>query len=111
MTNEYGFEIPLVSEEECKLQERIEELEKENEELKEINEGYCRNRDRLISMGFPTFKDCKEYAEHLTKAKEIIKKFLDAKNIEDTCVAESEAEHFLQELSELQTVSIDRSEI
>ena len=34
MTNEYGFEIPLVSEEECKLQERIEELEKENEELK-----------------------------------------------------------------------------
>lgn len=72
MTNEYGFEIPLVSEEECKLQERIEELEKENEELKEINEGYCRNRDRLISMGFPTFKDCKEYAEHLTKAKEII---------------------------------------
>lgn len=47
----------------------------------------------------------------LTKAKEIIKKFLDAKNIEDTCVAESEAEHFLQELSELQTVSIDWSEI
>lgn len=31
MTNEYGFEIPLVSEEECKLQERIEELEKANE--------------------------------------------------------------------------------
>ena len=34
MTNEYGFEIPLVSEEECKLQERIEELEAQIEELK-----------------------------------------------------------------------------
>ena len=45
----------------------------ENAELKEINEGYCRNRGRLISIGFPNFKDCKEYAEHLTKAKEIIK--------------------------------------
>lgn len=46
------------------------ELEKENAELKEKNEGYCRSRDRLISIGFPTFKDCKEYAEHLTKALE-----------------------------------------
>lgn len=27
-------------------------------------------------MGFPTFKDCKEYAEHLTKAKEIIKDYM-----------------------------------
>lgn len=33
MTNEYGFEIPLVSEEECKLQERIEELETRCNEL------------------------------------------------------------------------------
>jgi hypothetical protein len=33
MTNEYGFEIPLVSEEECKLQERIEELEQQIEKL------------------------------------------------------------------------------
>ena len=38
MTNEYGFEIPLVSEEECKLQECIEELEKENEKLR--NNGF-----------------------------------------------------------------------
>ena len=56
------------------LQQGFEVICKENAELKEINEGYCRSRDRLISMGFPTFKDCKEYAEHLTKAKEIIKK-------------------------------------
>lgn len=49
-------------------------LEGQYAELKEINEGYCRNRDRLISIGFPNFKDCKEYAEQLTKAKEIISK-------------------------------------
>lgn len=36
----------------------------------------------------------KENAE-LTKAKEILRKFLDAKSIEERCVAESEAEHFL----------------
>lgn len=57
------------------LQQGFEIICKENAELKEINEGYCRSRDRLISIGFPNFKDCKEYAEHLTKAKEIIKKF------------------------------------
>lgn len=45
---------------------RIEELEKENTELKEINEGYNRNRDKLIAMGFPTFKSCKEYSDKLT---------------------------------------------
>ena len=33
----------------------------------------------------------------LTKAKEILRKFLDAKSIEETCVAESEAEQFLRE--------------
>lgn len=58
------------------MQKRITELEKENTELKEINEGYCRNRDRLISMGFPNFKDCKEYAAKLTKAKELLKWFV-----------------------------------
>lgn len=58
-------------------------LRKENAELKEINEGYCRSRDRLISIGFPNFKDCKEYAEklkelekELTNAKEIIKEYI-----------------------------------
>lgn len=45
---------------------RIEELEQENAELKEINEGYNRNRDKLIAMGFPTFKSCKEYSDKLT---------------------------------------------
>ena len=36
--------------------------------------------------------------EQLTKAKELLRKFLDAKSIEETCVAESEAEHFLNSL-------------
>ena len=34
----------------------------------------------------------------LTKAKEILRKFLDAKSIEETCVAESEADKFLSEV-------------
>lgn len=33
--------------------------------------------------------------EQLTKAKELLRKFLDSKSIEETCVAESETEHFL----------------
>ena len=33
--------------------------------------------------------------EQLTKAKELLRKFLDTKSIEETCVAESETEHFL----------------
>jgi len=34
-------------------------------ELQVIVEGYDRNRDRLIAMGFPHFRNCKEYAEKL----------------------------------------------
>lgn len=95
------------------LQQGFEIICKENEELKEINEGYCRSRDRLISMGFPTFKDCKEYAEHFTKAKEIILKLYNAGRDVLMCRAEEKAydnlsnaindksiEKFLQEVSE-----------
>lgn len=60
---------------------RIEELEKENAELEEINEGYNRNRDKLIAMGFPTFKSCKEYSGKLTnlqKENTTLKKQLEA---------------------------------
>ena len=35
--------------------------------------------------------------EKLNKAKELLRKFLDTKSIEETCVAESEAEQFLKE--------------
>lgn len=73
------------------LQQGFEVMCKENAELKEINEGYCRNRDRLISIGFPTFKDCKEYAEHLTKAREIILKLYNAGRDVLMCRAEEKA--------------------
>jgi hypothetical protein len=53
------------------------ELREENAELKEMNEGYCRNRDRLIAIGFPNFKDCKEYADQLTKAKVALRNVID----------------------------------
>ena len=55
---------------------KIKELEKENAELKEINEGYCRNRDRLASIGLPTFMSCKETVNKLKEAKEIIRNLL-----------------------------------
>lgn len=58
------------------LQQSFECICKENEELREINKGYCRSRDRLVSMGFPNFKDCKEYADQLTKAKELLNEFM-----------------------------------
>ena len=54
---------------EWQLKEVLEDndnYQKENAELKEINEGYNRNRDKLIAMGFPTFKSCKEYSGKLT---------------------------------------------
>ena len=44
MINEYGFEIPLVSEEECKLQKRIAELEEQIEKMKCCDN--CANEDR-----------------------------------------------------------------
>ena len=36
--------------------------------------------------------------KQLTKAKDILRKFLDAKSIEETCSAESEADKFLSEV-------------
>jgi len=74
-------------------------LEGQYAELKEINEGYCRSRDRLISIGFPNFKDCKEYAEQLTKAKEIIRELLTcARNYPESNKQKMQkAEQFLKE--------------
>ena len=63
------------------------ELEKENAELKDKLEV-------LIAVGNTCTKGLNK---QLTKAKEILRKFLDAKSIEETCVAESEAERFLKE--------------
>ena len=55
---------------------KIKELEKENAELKEINEGYCRNIDRLVSIGLPTFMSCKETVNKLKEAKDLIRNLL-----------------------------------
>ena len=80
-------------------EKRIAQLEKENAELKEeMNAKQVVLNDFKSRVETVTGRFNKKSSQ-LTKAKEIIKKFLDAKNIEDTCVAESEAEHFLQELS------------
>ena len=66
-------------------------------------------KDPILQQGFEVI--CKENTElvwklktaneqkalQLYKVKEILRKFLDAKSIEETCVAESEAERFLKE--------------
>ena len=67
-------------------------------------------KDPVLQQGFEII--CKENADlvwklktaneqkavQLTKAKEILRKFLAAKSIEETCVAESEAYKFLSEV-------------
>lgn len=42
-------------------------------ELEEKVQGYDRNRDRLISMGFPTSQSCKEYADKIKELEQQIK--------------------------------------
>lgn len=67
---------------------RIDELQKKNAELR-------KDRDRWMQVDK---EDCDNWRKDkkLAEAKEILKKFLDAKSIEETCVAESEAEQFLE---------------
>lgn len=74
---------------------RCEALEKENAELKKD----LKSKD-LALEDFVKWSDKqkKKSDKQLLEAKEIIKKFLNAKSIEDTCVVESEAERFLKEL-------------
>ena len=70
----------------------IDELEKENAELKSKNCWktceYAEPKSQWISQHI-------QDVAQLSKAKELLRKFLDAKSIEETCVAESEAEQFL----------------
>ena len=68
---------------------KLSRLEKENAQLRlklDTLEGQTPWQD---------IKDKSEIIGKLTKAKELLRKFLDAKSIEETCVAESEAEQFL----------------
>lgn len=71
--------------------EKIAKLEKENAELKE----QC-----LILADCDTcYSICKnenvEMKKQLTKARELLRKFLNSKSIEERCAAESEADRFL----------------
>ena len=68
--------------------EKYKSYKDENAELKDKLEV-------LIAVGNTCTKGLNK---QLTKAKEILKKFLDAKSIEETCVAESEAYKFLSEV-------------
>ena len=65
--------------------EKYKSYKDENAELKDKLEV-------LIAVGNTCTKGLNK---QLTKAKEILRKFLDAKSIEETCVAESEAEQLL----------------
>lgn len=72
------------------LQQGFEIICKENEELKEKVGKY------QIGM----FDEIEKRDKQLTKAKELLRKFLEAKSIEETCIIESEAEQFLKEICE-----------
>ena len=81
------------------LEERITELEKENAELKEqLGDKVMQKRKDKADLVWKLKTTNEQKAVQLTKAKEILRKFLDAKSIEETCVAESEADKFLSEV-------------
>lgn len=74
--------------------EKYKSYKDENAELKSKNCWktceYAEPKSQWISQHI-------QDVEQLTKAKEILRKFLDAKSIEERCVAESEAERFLND--------------
>ena len=81
------------------LEERIVELEKENAELKEqLGDKAMQKRKDKADLVWKLKTANEQKAVQLTKAKEILRKFLDAKSIEETCVAESGADKFLSEV-------------
>ena len=81
------------------LEERITKLEKENAELKEqLGDKVMQKRKDKADLVWKLKTANEQKAMQLTKAKEILRKFLDAKSIEETCVAESEADKFLSEV-------------
>ena len=81
------------------LEQRIIELEKENAELKEqLGDKVMQKRKDKADLVWKLKTANEQKAVQLTKAKEILRKFLDAKSIEETCVAESEADRFLREV-------------
>lgn len=75
--------------------EQVERLKKENAELRKIAEF-----EKSVNGEFTAIEKLRELRlknEQLTKAKDLLRKFLESKSIEETCIAESEAERFLKE--------------
>lgn len=90
-------ELNTLTEEQDK---HIAELKKENAELKGIKDVATlirANNDTVITLMQLNNKLVSK-SQQLTKAKELLKQFLEAKNSEDTYKAEWEAEQFLSEV-------------
>ena len=75
--------------------EFIKELQKENAQLKKQQFSLRNERNTFLAQNEQYEKDLINFNENIIKAKELLRKFLDAKSIEETRVAESEAEQFL----------------
>ena len=82
-----------------------EEFEKENIRLKtkiisleNANRAMLKELDNMTSGEISVLKTVVRNKEKLIEAKEILRKFLDAKNIDERSVAESEADKFLSEM-------------
>ena len=78
--------------------EFIKELQKENAQLKKQQFSLRNERNTFLAQNEQYEKDLINFNENLTKTKELLRKFLAAKSIEETCVAESEAEQFISEV-------------
>lgn len=65
--------------------------------LENANRAMLKELDNMTSGGIDVLKTVVRNKEKLIEAKEILRKFLDAKSIEETCVAESEVEQFLKD--------------
>ena len=79
---------------------KIGNQEKRIAKLEEQQFTLRNERNTFLTQNEHYEKDLIDFNEKLIKAKEIIRKFLNAKSIEETCVAESEAEQFLSEVEE-----------
>ena len=77
--------------------EKYKSYKDENAELKErLGDKVMQKQKDKADFVWKLKTANEQKAIQLTKAKEILRKFLDAKSIEETCVAESEAEQFLK---------------
>ncbi len=84
----------------CKV---IGKLRKENAELKEANKILAIMKNDMRVELEKKKAECQGITNKLyllTRAIDLLRKFLDAKSIEETCVAESEVEKFLKEALE-----------